>query len=118
MSATLPSAVDCCEEEFCDAPITVSVPGPIGATGATGAAGASGLLGLLVADTLAAARALPNLSTNRYLIMLGGAALGDGFGGTFYWSSTSVLVDDYTDFGGSVITPNLSSGPGRWLRFT
>lgn len=93
------------------------MPGPTGPAGPAGPAGASGLVGLLVADNLAAARALPNLPTNRYLIMLGGGAIGDGFGGTFFWDATSVLLDNYNEFGGSVITPDGSSGPGRWRRF-
>lgn len=117
MSAILPSAVDCCETEFCTAPITVSVPGPAGSIGPAGPPGASGLLGLLVADNLAVARALPNLATNRFLIMLGGAVIGDSFGAFFFWDNTSVALDNYSATGGSVITPDGSSGPGRWIRF-
>lgn len=116
MSAILPSTTDCCEEDFCDSPITVSVPGAVGPAGPAGPAGASGLVGLLVADTLADARALPNLPTNRYLIMLGGAAVADTFGGNFAWDATSVELDDSNEFGSHIITPDGSSGPGRWVR--
>ena len=42
----------------------------------------------------------------------GGAAVGDGIGGPFYWSATSAATDD----GFNTIKPTNVSGVGRWLR--
>jgi hypothetical protein len=50
------------------------------------------------------------------MVMLGGGAALDGFGGYFGWNPTSVDVDDYNEFGGSTINPDGNSGAGRWKR--
>lgn len=118
MSAILPSAVACCAAAFCDAPISLNIPGPAGPAGADGADGASiAFAGLLIVDNLAAARALPALDTNRLMVMLGGATASDTFGGIFWWDATSFALDDYTEAGGGVIvTPAGQSSSGRWIR--
>lgn len=116
MSSILPSFSACCVEDYCADPVTVAVPGPPGPIGPEGPGVTAGLVGVAVVDHLIEARDLPSLATNRYMVMLGGAAAGDSFGGTFWWDPNSVLTDNYNEFGGSVITPNLSSGPGRWRR--
>jgi hypothetical protein len=43
----------------------------------------------------------------------GGSAPGDGLGGFFYWSPTSVAVDD----GRTVLKPTTAGATGRWLRY-
>lgn len=45
----------------------------------------------------------------------GGAIIGDGLGGSFYWSGTSTAADD----GRTVLKPNTLAGTaaGRWLRY-
>src|SRR6185369_8145666 len=45
------------------------------------------------------------------VVVKGGAAVGDGNGGWFYWNSAATAADDDL----SVIVPN-GSGPGAWLR--
>lgn len=117
MASILPSSVSCCVTAFCASPVTVAVPGPAGPSGPAGPAGEGGLAGVIVVDTLPEARALPDIPSNRFLVLLGTDVVGNGFGGLFYWSPNSVEVDNYNDFGGSVITPDLSSSPGRWLRW-
>jgi hypothetical protein len=117
MSAILPSSTLCCPTAFCDAPIVVSVPGPAGPTGPEGPPADGNLVGWFVANTLADARLIPAAATNTFLVQLGGAVLGDGFGGQWYWDPLSNALDNATEFGGSVINPTGNFGPGRWLRY-
>lgn len=117
MSAILPSSYDCCETEFCDAPVTVSVPGPIGLTGPPGESASGDMVGWFIVDNLDSARLIPAAATNRFLIMLGGEFIGDSFGGSFYWDATSNALDNYTFTGGSVFNPIGNPGAGRWIRF-
>jgi hypothetical protein len=69
-------------------------------------------------DVVASVRAanVPVLAAGQTLVIdiEGGALVGDGNGGIFYWSSTSVAVDD----GISVIKPTavIAPAPGRYLR--
>lgn len=115
MSCILPFASACCQESYCDDVVTVSVPGSQGIPGPPGES-SSELAGWFIRDTLADARLVPSDPGNRFLIMLGGATKSDGFGAFMYWDNDSLATDNYSTTGGSVITPNDSSGPGRWLR--
>lgn len=117
MSAILPSFSDCCETDYCEAPVTVSVPGPVGPAGPPGASASGDMVGWFVTDTLDTALLIPAASTNRFMIMLGGAAANDGFGGLFNWNNTSTALHNYDYTGGSVINPFGNPGAGRWLRY-
>ncbi len=116
VASILPSAVDCCDTDSCDAPTVVSVPGPPGPTGPTGPAGSS-VEGLFIVDTLFDARATPVDATNSLMFMLGSTSAGDGFGGVFRWDASSNAADDYDAGGGTTINPSGNVGPGRWVRF-
>jgi hypothetical protein len=69
-------------------------------------------------DVIASVRAaqVPNLASGQTLIIdvEGGTVMNDGNGGVFYWSPTSVAVDD----GRQAIKPNaiIAPAPGRYLR--
>lgn len=119
MASVLPSAVDCCDTDFCAAPITVSVPGPPGADGQDGAVGppGSGIEGFFVVDTLPHARLIPKDSTNQIMFMMGSTTPDDEFGGVFKWNNTSIDADDYDAGGGTTINPAGNVGSGRWKRF-
>lgn len=60
--------------------------------------------------TIAALRASPVRAG--HVVVRGYYASGDGGGGEFHWSATSVAADN----GGSVILPTGHVGQGRWLR--
>lgn len=53
-----------------------------------------------------------NLNTRSQVYARGLTAVGDGFGGAYYWNPTSTASDD----GFTVIKPAAVSGAGRWLR--
>jgi hypothetical protein len=65
--------------------------------------------------TIAALRTFVGKTTDGTTItvrVLGGAALGDGGGGAFYWSATSTAADNGT----TVVKPTaIGTGTGRWL---
>jgi hypothetical protein len=69
-------------------------------------------------DVIASVRAanVPSLAAGQTLVIdvEGGVLIGDGNGGLFYWSATSIATDD----GVSVIKPTaiISPAPGRYLR--
>ena len=117
MASILPSAVDCCVTALCSSPVTVAVPGPPGPPGPPGDDAEGGIPGYFIVEDLADARALPSDPTNLKMDMLGSSSPGDSFGGIFFWDNNSIEVDNYNAFGGSVITPNGSSGAGRWIKW-
>jgi hypothetical protein len=116
MSCILPFTMPCCQEEYCDDILTVGVPGPPGEEGPPGVTNGE-MAGWFIRDTAAQARAIPNDLVNKWLNLLGSATKGDSYGGFFYWDQLSILTDNYSDYGGSVIAPSGSSGSGRWLRY-
>ena len=73
--------------------------------------GADGGAGRTV-DTMVELRALGEPKDTSTVLMLGFYAPNDGGAGTFYWDGASIAADD----GGTVIEPDVSAGPGRWLR--
>lgn len=67
-------------------------------------------------DVFSSVRAanVPALAAGQTLIIdvEGGASVGDGLGGEFYWSASSVAADD----GSTVIKPTAGGASGRYLR--
>lgn len=80
---------------------------------AADAAAARGLIGGLpkVVATIAALRALTGTDLTGTVLVQGYAAIGDGGGGLFLWSS----ADSSTDNLGTIVIPD-SAGVGRWHR--
>jgi hypothetical protein len=99
----------------------VQVPGPQGVKGNDGDAGTGGITGWFKKPNLSEATAIPAAITNEFLIMLGQAEAGDGYGGIFWYNPLSVALDNYdhtnATLGGSVINPFGNSSAGRWLRY-
>jgi hypothetical protein len=65
-------------------------------------------------ENIAALRAIKPAEEGTWAFVEGYASRGDGGGGDFYWSSTSVATDNL----GTIIMPNNHTGSGRWLRQT
>lgn len=65
-----------------------------------------------VVRTMAELRTLPVSSSSGMVTVEGYFRPGDGGGGSFYWDSFSTKNDN----GGTVIKPEIISGPGRWVR--
>ena len=57
---------------------------------------------------------VPELEPQQTLIVIsqGAVTVGDGLGGLFYWQAGSTATDD----GATVLKPNSTTGPGRYLR--
>jgi hypothetical protein len=70
-------------------------------------------------DVVTSVRAanVPALSAGQTLIIMleGGASVGDGLGGAFYWSASSSATDDG---GTTTIKPTAAGATGRFLRLT
>lgn len=107
MASALPIATDCC---FPQANCNVTVVITDGSGG-----GGTSVVGWFSVKSLAEAKAIPTLSTNKHLSINGSEQGGDGLLGAFDWDALSVLVDD---FGGSVIQPQDVPAIGRWIRRT
>lgn len=59
---------------------------------------------------------VPVLASGQTLVIMieGQSSAGDGLGGLFYWSSSSVATDDNN----TILTPNSVPTTGRWLRLS
>jgi hypothetical protein len=84
---------------------------PGSAPSATPIPAGSGIVGSVTADSITTLRALPTPAGGASSVQLNGYySAGDGGGGSFYFSPTSVANDN----SGTVIAPTV--GSGRWLR--
>lgn len=69
--------------------------------------------GIFVVSTLAALKAITNVTAPGVVLMLSYTALGDGGWGFFWWNASDITADN----GGTVIIPN-AGGTGRWNRLS
>lgn len=99
-------------ESCCNESVTL-IPGPVGPAGEPGEPGAGGgAEGFFGAYTFAELKAIPSSSTNIFATVSGEDAPFTDQPRIYMWNNTSVEAE----LKPSIMTPNDSVGPGRWIQ--